>query len=265
MPVSLHIRENGSVQRREQRAATDSEASMNRRSFLRGGLGASLGLAAGCIGGRAGDGGALDTPTAELGDAPAGDPAYTTSLDVAGTRYLGYQPTLGNAPADTTALVVAFQDPACPYCAEFHAKSLPKLRAGPIDAGNLTFVARDVAVLADWAGPAVQALAATFDRNVPSYWDLLSFVFANQDAFDAGNVLARIREFLADDTPVDAGAVVSDVEAGRYESALERDQRAAARADVSATPAFLLIRNGEYITQIRGHQPASVFEAALRL
>lgn len=238
---------------------------MNRRSFLRGGFVASVGLSAGCVGGRAGDGEAPDTPKAEPADAPAGDPAYTTSLDAAGTRYLGYQPTLGEVPADTTALVVEFQDPACPYCAEFHTKSLPKLRAGPIDAGKLTFVARDVAVLADWAGPAVRALAATFDRNVPSYWDLLSFVFANQDAFDAGNVLARIREFLAGETPVDAGAVVSAVEAGRYESALERDRNAAARADVSATPAFLLFRHGEYITQIRGHQPASVFEAALRL
>ncbi|MHB9286853.1 DsbA family protein [Halobacteriales archaeon Cl-PHB] len=239
---------------------------MNRRRFLRGGLVASAGLVAGCAGNQTdGDG----SPSGGVGSTPETNGSSNGSdggvVDAAGTAGLAEEPTLGEGAAQTPGLVVAFQDPACPYCAKFHDGGFQDLRSGAIEAGKVTFVSRDIAILADWADPAARALAATFDRDPASYWALQGHVYATQDAFTTKTVLSRIREFLASETSVDAEAVVSAVEAGEYADALASDQQAAERAGISATPSFMLFRGGTYVTTITGNQSATVIESALRL
>ncbi|GAB6859916.1 DsbA family protein [Haloplanus litoreus] len=221
-----------------------------RRGVLAGGL--SL-LGAGCLGSsRGGNGGGGESDAQSLASHPVG-----TNLDA--------QPTLGPAPGEATATIVAFEDPSCPRCATFERQTVPKIRSELVAAGDATFVVRTIPVVYPWGEPAIHALEATFARDADAFWALAGHYFDEQDAFGPDNVLDRTESFLAAEAGVDAADVVADAENEAYADAVEADRSASESADVSGTPTVFLFRDGAYRTRATGSVSFDFVTGALDL
>lgn len=208
----------------------------SRRTFL-----ASLGIAgtaaiAGCSGGDGGDG---DSDGTALANHPA-------------SRGLDSQPTLGAVPGDGDGTVVAFEDPSCPTCARFETSTFPKLKTELLDSEQASFVFRGIPVIYEWGKPATMALEATYDRSEAAFWALKDHYYRQQDAFDTENTFELTEQFLAENTDVDAAAVVEDAEANAFQDAVDLDLSVADELGVSGTPTFYVFDSGTFSTKVTG-------------
>ena len=221
-------------------AGAVSGVSISRRGLL---LGSVVGLGAGVGGtiltGSSGGGKTLDEHSA------------TTGLET--------QPTLGPPPGEAEGTIVAFEDPSCPSCARFERGTFPQLKSELIDDGRLSFVFRGIPVVYPWAEPAALALEATYDRGVDVFWSLKEFYYRQQSSIGTENVQEVTRQFLADQTDVDAAAVVNDVDSGTFSDAVDTDLQASQDAGVRGTPTFFLFKEGSFVTEIIGPQSFDVF------
>jgi protein-disulfide isomerase len=226
---------------------------------------AALAGLAGCLGAVSG-GSSGDTTTTQSqsqSDTPGESDAATLDTHPA-AQGLDAQPTLG--PADATATIVAFEDPSCPRCRAFEQNTVPKIRSELVDTGQARFVARTYPVIYEWGRPAVDALEATFARSDEAFWQLFEHYFAEQGSFSTDNVLARTETWLADNTDLDAAAVVADAEAGAYDDAVQADLDAGEAASVGrTTPTVFLFRDGSYVTRAGGSVSFELVSSALGL
>ncbi|WP_331233364.1 DsbA family protein [Natronorarus salvus] len=176
---------------------------------------------------------------------------------------IGQSPVRGPSPSAAQAVIVAFDDPSCPNCAEFEQGAYRELRSH-MDAGELSYVWRGIPSTAEWAETAILALWATYDRSESAFWELKSHLFSRQGSLSEGSVLDEVVSFL-DGTGVDAEAVRSDVENGAHSGRISTDVGAAIDAGVPGTPVFHLFRDGDHRTEVVGNQNYGVFSNALEL
>jgi protein-disulfide isomerase len=236
-----------------------------RRQFVATAGLAGLAGVAGCLGGGSGstadENGGTDTGAGGSGTGTS----EGQSLDShPAARALDAQPQLG--PADATATIVAFEDPSCPRCRAFEQNTVPRIRRELVDAGQARFVARTYPVVYEWGQPAVDALEATFARSDDGFWGLFEHYFAEQDSFSTDNVLPRTEAWLADNTDLDAAAIVADAEAGTYDDAVQTDLDAGEAASVGrTTPTVFLFRDGQYVTRAGGSVSFDLITSALQL
>ena len=182
------------------------------------------------------------------------------------TADLAAQPARGPGPRSAPGLVVTFSDPSCPYCARFADRTVSQIVTNLVEPGKATYVHRTIPIIHDWAKPCVQAQEATFARDAEAFWALTKFYYGQQRAFYEGaDVFSKTRTFLAENTDVDADAVISDAEAKTYDDAIQTDLEASRNADVSGTPTSFLFKEGEYVTTLKGSKSYTVVEAALNL
>jgi len=253
----------------------------SRRRLLAASGVAAVGGLAGCIGAPEFDG-TGDGATGETTDSPlGGHPA---------AEGIANQPRLGPPPTEAEGVVVAFEDPSCPRCAAFETDTVPKLREQAGD--RVSFVLRSYPVVYPWGESATQAVEAAFARETElvetgmmdddpnsapeeapdgyrqgseATWALVRHYFEEQSQFD-DNVFGRTRTFLAEETDLDAEAVVDDAEAKEYDDAVQADLSAGEAADVGrTTPTIFLFRDGEFRTSAKGSISFEVVEAALEL
>lgn len=211
---------------------------MRRRTFLAGCTGTVAALA-GCTGGEQ-----------SLDEHPA-----STALDA--------QPTLGPTPGTAEGTIIAFEDPSCPSCARFDRDTFPELKANLVDPGDVSFVFRAIPVVESWAEPAVLAMESVHDRDEAALWTLKEFYFRNQRRIDGSTVREETRRFLADETDLDADAVLQDVDRQAHGDEVETNLRTARDADVGGTPTFFLFDAGSFVTDLVGQQEYGVFENSL--
>ncbi|NHN58970.1 MULTISPECIES: thioredoxin domain-containing protein [Halorussus] len=265
----------------------DRPDARTRRRLL--GVAAATGASAlaGCTGGLSADfpgAGDTEATTATTTGPPLGDhPAAEGIAD---------QARFGPPPADAEGVVVAFEDPSCPRCAAWETGTVPKLRERLGD--RVAVVFRSYPVIYPWGRPATQAIEAAFARETGSKatqattderstttsgptpygtrqgstatWALIRHYFENQDRFDADNVLDLTRAFLAEETDLDADAVVADAEAKAHDDAVQADLAGGDAAGVGrTTPTVFLFRDGEFRTSARGSISFRVVNAALGL
>jgi protein-disulfide isomerase len=220
---------------------------VTRRKLLGGGV---VGLGA-LVGGFALSGGFGGDST---GPALAAHPAATG---------LENQPTLGPSPAEADGTIIAFEDPSCSSCARFERGTFPQLKSDLIDTDSVAFVFRGIPVVFDWGKPAILALEATYARTPDAFWALKAFYYRSQGKIGSQNVRDVTRQFLADQTDVDATAVLEDVDSGTHGDAVEADLQASQDAGVRGTPTFFLFRDGSFVTELVGPQSYTVFKNAL--
>ena len=260
-----------------------------RRRLLAVGAATGASAFAGCTGGLSADSGdAGATTETTTGPSLGGHPA------AAG---IGAQPRFGPPPTEADGVVVAFEDPSCPRCAAWETGTVPKLRERLGDRVSVVF--RSYQVIYPWGKPATQAIEAAFARETNvgntdggesemtttartttasdsapygtrqgsvATWALIRHYFENQDQFDADNVLELTRTFLAEETALDADAVVDDAEAKAYDDAVQADLAAGEAAGVGrTTPTVFLFRDGEFRTSARGSISFQVVKSALGL
>jgi len=188
--------------------------------------------------------------------------AAAATLDHPAAVDLASQPFLGPPPG-TVPSIIAFEDPSCHNCERFNTNTFPELESKLINTGKVSYVYRHFPYAFEWGRPAMAALEATLSRDESAFWSLKEHYFATQSEFSDGNVLSMTEAFLANETALDAAAVIGDVEAGKFEKSVERDISAGEAAGVVSTPTFFLFRGSDFVTEIRGAQSYEVFAQAL--
>lgn len=230
---------------------------MDRRRFLAAAATtATLGLA-GCAenatdgadsGGGYGAGETAETPAGT----PIGDHPAAEALDA--------QPTLGEA---TDTLIVAFEDPSCTLCRRFERNAYPRIVSELVEPGDVSFVYRGYPIIYPWGEPAAAILEATYAADEAAFWSLKNHYYAEQGSFSTANVYGASRSYLAEETAVDAGAVVSAARNGEADDAVAADVDAGETLGIGQTPEFYLFADGVFRTTVRGAQGYGVFESAL--
>ncbi|WP_135851019.1 DsbA family protein [Halorussus salinus] len=265
--------------------------SWTRRRLLGVGGATALGSLAGCIGGRSESeesgaspettGGTTESTTGATGTATAPLGGHSAAAGLAA------QPRFGPPPSEAEGTVVAFEDPSCTRCAAFERNTVPKIRERLGD--RVSFVLRSYPVVYPWGEPATQAIESAFahemansdsDRDPPAdastaarpgfrqgseaTWALVGHYFETQEQFDTNNVFERTRTFLADETDLDAEAVVADAEENVHDDAVQADLDAGKKAGVGqTTPTVFLFRGDEFRTSAKGSISFQVVKAAL--
>lgn len=176
---------------------------------------------------------------------------------------LDSQPVLGPQPSEAEGTIIAFEDPSCPSCARFELGTFPQLKSELIDTGRVAFAFRGIPVVQPWGEPAVLALESTYARDETAFWALKSFYYDALNQLDSGNVRSETRRFLDGQTDVDAAAVLGDVDAGTHRDSVQTDLKASNEAGVGGTPTFFLFNEREFVTEIVGPQPYTVFKNSL--
>lgn len=200
-----------------------------------------------------------------LGRGEAGQSGGTPIADHPAASGLETQPRRGPDPFDAPATIIAFEDPSCTRCRAFERNVVPKLESH-VDAADLSLVVRTYPVVYPWGKPAVQALEATFARDVDAFWGLFDHYFATQPSFASENVLARTRDWLSANTTLDADGIVADAEAKKFDGGVQADVRAGDDAGADGvTPSLFLFRGGNYQTKARGSVSYDVIAGALGL
>jgi protein-disulfide isomerase len=246
---------------------------MNRRTFITA-VGTSVVSLAGCLGGRTAakqDGSETTEAENPLGDHPA-------AVDLAD------QPMKGPDPASAPSVIIMFSDPSCPNCARFEDETVPKIESELVETGKATLVYRGMPIMQPWGEPALEALEATFDHvtedaedtedteetenaedteDAEAFWALKDHYYENREEFDTDNVFEKTESFLAENTDVDAEAVVSAAEAGEYDDAVQADFDVGEEAGVSDTPTSFLFKDGEHVTTVSGAKSYTVIAEAL--
>jgi protein-disulfide isomerase len=229
----------------------------------RGALALGAGALAGCLGSA---GGSTGGTTQRQGGSDGGETtaAGETLSTHPGAAGLDVQPVLGDV-SSAPATIVAFEDPSCPTCAAFERGAGARIREEAVPAGDVAFVGRVYPVVYPWGKPASQALESTYARDDTAFWALFDHYFTDQRSFTTENTLERTRAFLADETDVDADAVVADAEAGAHDDAVQADLQAGRDADVRSTPTLLLFRDGAYLTRASGNVSYELLASTLGL
>jgi protein-disulfide isomerase len=178
---------------------------------------------------------------------------------------LGTQPTLGPSPSEAEGTIVAFEDPSCPACARFERSTFPEIKSELIDSGRVSFVFRGIPVVYPWGDPATLALEATYSRSAEAFWRLKAFYYREQANVGTENVQDVTRQYLADQTDVDADAVISDIQSETSRDAVDVDLQASQDAGVRGTPTFFLFSGDSFATEIVGPQSYDVFANSLGL
>jgi len=203
-----------------------------------------------------------------LGSSNNGAETTTSSESVrehGATYKIETQPTIGPHPLDGGSVIIAFEDPSCPPCRRFELNVFPKIREEWIEQGKISFVYRGIPIVYEWGRPAIAALEGTYAQDADAFWTLKKHYYENQDGFTTENIRERTRTALKAKTGVDVDRVMSGIDAGRYDDAIEVDMEAADRANIGSTPTFALFKQGSYLTLIHGSHSFEVFESALDL
>ena len=246
------------------------DRSLSRRAVLAGTGGLAVSGLAGWLGGLSGAGrgdgagGSTTTDGTGSGTTTAGD---ARSLeDHPAAAGLESQPVRGPDPSEAEAVIIAFEDPSCPRCRAFEEQTVPQIESELVATGRGSFVFRVYPVIYPWGKPATQALESTFARDADAFWALKGHYFAEQSSFDESNVLDRTEAFLAEETDLDAAAVVADAEAKAHDAAVQSDLSAGMEAGAGrTTPTVFLFADGEYRTKAAGSVSYSVVKNALGL
>lgn len=233
-----------------------------------------VGLLSAAIAGLAGCGGQdPSSPTMTGTGSPDGGASPTSTSQSANSQELhdhpagngvGTQPVLGDL-SDTSATIIAFEDPSCPRCRAFEEQVVPQIRSNLVEPGKAAFVFRGYPVVYDWGEPACHALEAAFAQSRDGHFTLAEHYFAQQDSFTAENVVERTRQFVESETSLEAEPIANAAESTETE-AVQTDLDAGMAAGAGrTTPSVYLFKDGEYLTKASGSVSYDLITAALEV
>jgi protein-disulfide isomerase len=158
-------------------------------------------------------------------------------------------PALG--PSNARVTIIEFSDFQCPYCAQFHAQTLPTILQEYGD--RIRFVYRDfpLATLHPFAEKAAEAGECAHEQG--AFWPYHDLLFNNQRALDRASLGT-----YATMSGLKMDAFNGCLDSAKYADEVAADEQAGVAAGVTGTPAFLV--NGRLMV---GAQPFAVFKAAI--
>jgi len=172
-------------------------------------------------------------------------PATTSSTPVNGPAAIAamfagipqHGDTLGKADAPVT--MVVFEDPQCPYCAEWNLGTLPTVLTQFVRTGKIKLVYRGILIIGPNSAVGLRAIVGAGAQN--KLWNMSEAVYANQGKENSGWITSNLVLALAADLGLDGKQLVKDANAKATTRALEAAATEATNDKVQGTPSFEII------------------------
>jgi protein-disulfide isomerase len=180
------------------------------------------------------------------------------------------QPVIQNASAlgsDTANItIVEFGDYKCQYCARFHRETKSQLIDNFVDTGQVKFMFKDFVVndkpLDKQSTLAARASYCAADQG--KYWEYHDEVYDNSKGEEVGWVTKEILNQFAQNVQVSDLMKFSEcVDSQKYNDVVAQNNELAQSLAVSATPTFLVIKQGKQPEGIVGAQPYNSFQEVI--
>ena len=169
------------------------------------------------------------TPTTTEAAAPA-------RSSLAGIRQHGT--TLGRADAPVT--LVVYEDPQCPYCAQWSLDTLPSVVDSYVRTGRVNLEYRGINILGSDSEKALRAIAATAAQN--RLWNMVEALYRRQGAENSGWVTDGVLRAAAVAAGVDADRMFAARKSAAVTRALTHAGVEANVNGVQGTPTFVVVR-----------------------
>lgn len=167
---------------------------------------------------------------------------------------------LGRSDAPVT--VEEYVDPQCPFCARFSTDQLPAIVRDHVRPGQVRMRMRLLTFLGPDSREAASAIAAASPQN--REWDLAERLFAEQGSENSGYVTPSfLRDQAASVSGLDVDRLSGNQTAPDVAGRLRDDARAAQRAGVEGTPAFVVRPKGDEAKVVNADELPAAIEAAL--
>jgi protein-disulfide isomerase len=146
--------------------------------------------------------------------------------------------TLGKADAPVT--VVVYEDPQCPYCAQWTLGTFPSVVRGYVRTGRVKLEYRGINILGQDSEKALRAIAATAAQN--RLWNMVDAVYRRQGAENSGWVTDEVLREAAVAAGVDADRMLAARDSAAVTRALTHAGIEANANRVQGTPTFVVVR-----------------------
>ncbi|MEZ4608322.1 MAG: thioredoxin domain-containing protein [Deinococcales bacterium] len=189
--------------------------------------------------------------------------APNQAKEVRGGNALKTELATGAVVGDEAAelVLIEFSDFNCPYCARFHAETLPKIKSNFVETGKIRYVYRDyIGVGGETSlNAAIVAECSRQQIGDESYIAMLSQIYQTTGAKRPETVLA-----LAPDFGANVDELASCVDEKLPQAEIRADTQAAQQLGIRGTPGFVLgYADAEGKVQginLQGALPYEVFE-----
>jgi protein-disulfide isomerase len=206
-------------------------------------------------------------PTTTQTESPTTAPAVNADPDAAETNadgipvgfteegypYIGY--------LDAPVVIEEFSDFQCPFCARFHAQTLPTLLQNDIANGDVLFMYVDFPLSihpqAPAAGNAAQCAGA---QSAAAYWDMHDLLFESLGQWSGAHANDFFKNLATRIPELDQEAFAKCVDNGDYDQTVQTNFNTGRDRGVGSTPHFFV--NG---TSLVGAQPLPAFQQAIAL
>jgi protein-disulfide isomerase len=171
---------------------------------------------------------------------------------------------LGSDKANIT--IVEFGDYKCQYCARFHRETKSQLIDNFVNTGQVKFMFKDFVVndrpMDKQSTLAARASYCAADQG--KYWQYHDEVYNNSKGEDVGWVTKEVLNQFAQNVRVPDLMKFSEcVDSQKYNDAVAQNNALARSLGVSATPTFLVIKQGKQPEGIEGAQPYNSFQEVI--
>jgi protein-disulfide isomerase len=180
------------------------------------------------------------------------------------------QPAIQNASAlgseTANITIVEFGDYKCQYCARFHRETKSQLIDNFVDTGQVKFMFKDFVVndrpMDKQSTLAARASYCAADQG--KYWQYHDEVYNNSKGEDVGWVTKEVLNQFAQNVKVpDLVKFSGCVDSQKYDDVVAQNNELARSLGVSATPTFLIIKQGKQPEGIEGAQPYNSFQEVI--
>lgn len=172
-------------------------------------------------------------------------------------------PVLGDIDAPIT--IIEFSDFQCPFCARFHAETLPELKSAYIETGTAKFVYRDFPIQNIHPNAVAAAVASECAHEQGVYWDYHDMLFENINVWgplDSAGAIVTFQTYAAD-MGLDADAFTECLGSGEHITEVASDYADGVSYGITGTPAFFVGNDQVGYVMISGAQPFSAFQSVI--
>ena len=145
--------------------------------------------------------------------------------------------TLGKPDAPVT--LVVFEDPQCPFCAEWNIDTLPTVLRQFVRTGKVKLVYRGILVIGPNSAAGLRAIVGAGLQN--KLWNMSEALYANQGKENTGWITSGLVLALAADLEINGKKLIADANSKAVTSALVAAADEATRDKVQGSPSFEIL------------------------
>ena len=169
-------------------------------------------------------------------------------------------PVLGNPNAPLT--IVEFSDFQCPFCAKFHAQTLPLINENYIKTGKIKFIYRDFPITGIHPNALPAALASECADDQGKFWPYHDKIFQNQNQWkdlELTQVMILFKQY-ASELKLNEDEFVACLDSGKYVDEVNSDYQDGQKYGIEGTPGFFIGNDKIGYTKVSGAKPYPSFQ-----